>query len=178
MICAKSSKPFLAPTSSVKRLVAMNAIWFRVCTKPISWYQSSIQPRCEPPLKRKANALKPTPLMPQCSPTLAGAINPRSPPPVSEVQGQLAALTQWLTQLVDAQAIAKTQAEHHSSPFVRQQHQALVEHYREQIQKAEAELMQLTDSDPALKQISWRTGKFYSTTGVQAHFLRITQLSV
>lgn len=77
---------------------------------------------------------------------------PAPTPPVSEVQGQLAALTQWLTQLVDAQAIAKTQAEHHSSPFVRQQHQALVEHYREQIQKAEAELMQLTDSDPALKQ--------------------------
>lgn len=77
---------------------------------------------------------------------------PTPTPPVSKVQAQLTALTQWLKQLIDAQAVAKTQAEHHSNAFVRKQHQSLIEHYQLQIETTEAELMQLTDKDPGLKQ--------------------------
>ena len=77
---------------------------------------------------------------------------PEATPPASKVQRQLNALTQWLKQLVDAQAVAKTQAEHHREPFVRKQHQALIEHYQAQIKSVEAKLQKLLDQDQALKQ--------------------------
>lgn len=77
---------------------------------------------------------------------------PAPTPPVSEVQAQLAALTQWLKQLIDAQAVAKTQAEHHSNAFVCKQHQGLIEHYQLQIETTEAQLTLLMDMDPVLKQ--------------------------
>lgn len=77
---------------------------------------------------------------------------PAPTPPVSRVQRQLAALTQWLKQLINAQAVAKTQAEHHSDAFVRKQHLGLLEHYQSQIQTVEAQLEQLMDQDPELKQ--------------------------
>jgi len=77
---------------------------------------------------------------------------PAPTPPASKIQRQLAALTQWLKQLIDAQAIAKTQAEHHSDRFVRKQHRALIEHYQSQIETTEAKLKLLMDQDQVLKQ--------------------------
>jgi transposase len=77
---------------------------------------------------------------------------PQPTPPVSKVQGQLSALAQWLQQLTQAKAIAKTQAEHHQEPFVRQQHQALIEHYESQIERVEARIQKLMDKDQALRQ--------------------------
>lgn len=77
---------------------------------------------------------------------------PAPTPPASKVQHQLAALTQWLKQLIDAQAIAKTQAEHHRDGFVRKQHQALIEHYHSQIKTTEAKLKLLMEQDQALQQ--------------------------
>jgi transposase len=77
---------------------------------------------------------------------------PPPTPPVSKGQQKLAALTQWLKQLVQAQAVAKTQAEHHSDAFVRKQHQALLEHYQAQIETTEAQLQKLMDQNPVLKQ--------------------------
>ena len=77
---------------------------------------------------------------------------PDPTPPVSKVQRRLAALTQWLKQLIDIQAVAKTQAEHHSDSFVRKQHQALIEHYQSQIETTELKLKLLMDQDQELKQ--------------------------
>jgi transposase len=77
---------------------------------------------------------------------------PQPTPPASRSQRQLAALTQWLKQLVDAQAVAKTQAEHHEDPFVRKQHQALLDHYQSQIEAVETQLKALMRKDPALAQ--------------------------
>lgn len=77
---------------------------------------------------------------------------PEPTPAPSAVQRQLAALTQWLRQLVEAQAVAKTQTEHHTEPFVCQQHQALLEHFRGQIQATEAQLQNLLAQDQQLRQ--------------------------
>jgi transposase len=77
---------------------------------------------------------------------------PQPTPSASPVQRQLAALTQWLQQLIEAQAIAKGQAEHHADRFVRQQHQALLEHYASQIEATEAKLQKLLKADPQLQQ--------------------------
>jgi transposase len=77
---------------------------------------------------------------------------PQPTPPVSAVQGRLSALTLWLEQLVQAQARAKTQAEHHLDPFVGQQHQKLLAHYQKQIEAVEAQLDALRASDPQLDQ--------------------------
>src|SRR6266853_1832134 len=49
-----------------------------------------------------------------------------------------AAQAQWLKQLVEAQATAKTQAEHYEDPFVRQHHDQMLEHLQSQIQAVEA----------------------------------------
>jgi transposase len=77
---------------------------------------------------------------------------PEPTPPLSAVQRQLAALTQWLRQLVEAQAVAKTQTEHHTEPFVCQQHQALLEHFQGQIQATEAQLQTLLEQDQQLRE--------------------------
>ncbi|MGA2750648.1 MAG: transposase [Verrucomicrobiota bacterium] len=77
---------------------------------------------------------------------------PQPTPPVSKVQRQLSALIQWLQQLTQAKAIAKTQAEHHQESFVLQQHQALIEHYQSQIEMVEAKIQMLMDQDQALQQ--------------------------
>ena len=77
---------------------------------------------------------------------------PAPTPPVSKVQRQLAALTQWLKQLIEAQATAKTQHEHHQDAFVRQQHELLIGHYQTQIAATEAKLQRLMDQDQTLKQ--------------------------
>ena len=77
---------------------------------------------------------------------------PQPTPPVSPVQRQLSALTQWLQQLTQAKAIAKTQAEHHQEPFVRRAHQELIEHYESQIKTVEVKIQKLMDQDQALRQ--------------------------
>lgn len=75
---------------------------------------------------------------------------PQPTPPPSAVQRQLRALTRWLEQLIDAQAVAKTQAEHHQEDFVRAQHALLLAHYQEQIRAVEAQLKALQQQDPQL----------------------------
>ena len=77
---------------------------------------------------------------------------PAPTPEVSPVQAQLRALTQWLKQLVDAQMVAKTQAEHHEEPFVIKQRKTLVSHYESQIKKVEAQLQALMEKDQDLRQ--------------------------
>jgi transposase len=76
---------------------------------------------------------------------------PKPTPPVSEVQRQLSALTQWLQQLTQARAIAKTQAEHHEDAFVRKQHQMLLDHYQSQMEKVEAKIQKLMEQDQELQ---------------------------
>ena len=77
---------------------------------------------------------------------------PEPTPPASRVQHQLVDLTQWLKQLIEAQATAKTQAEHHQDPFVRKQHQALMDCYHAQIQAVEDKLQAVLEKDRALQQ--------------------------
>ena len=77
---------------------------------------------------------------------------PAPTPATSPVQRQLMALTQWLQQLVEAQAIAKVQGEHHAQAFVRQQHQALLDYYEAQIKATEAQLQKLLETDSPLQQ--------------------------
>jgi transposase len=77
---------------------------------------------------------------------------PAPTPPTSRVQRQLVDLTQWLKQLIEAQATAKTQAEHHHDPFVRKQQQALMDCYQAQIQATEDKLEALLKKDQALQQ--------------------------
>lgn len=77
---------------------------------------------------------------------------PKPTPPVSAVQRQLQALTQWLGQLIEAQAVAKNQAEHHLDAFVRQQHEGLLEYYETQIEATEAKLKELLQADAPLQE--------------------------
>jgi transposase len=77
---------------------------------------------------------------------------PAPTPSVSKVQRQLVALTQWLQQLIEARAVAKTQAEHHTDRFVGKRHQALIEHFVSQIKETEAQIKKLMDQDQVLKQ--------------------------
>ena len=76
---------------------------------------------------------------------------PAPTPPPSATQRKLAALIGWLQQLVEAQAIAKNQAEHHCDEFVRKQQAALFKHYESQIKRTEAKLKELLASDAQLK---------------------------
>jgi transposase len=76
---------------------------------------------------------------------------PQPTPPASRIQRQLVDLTQWLKQLIAAQATAKTQAEHHHDPFVRKQHQALMDCYQVQIQTVEDKLQALLKKDQVLQ---------------------------
>lgn len=77
---------------------------------------------------------------------------PKPTPQASQVQRQLVDVTQWLKQLIEAQATAKTQAEHHHDPFVRKQHQALMDCYQAQIQAVEDKLEALLKKDQVLHQ--------------------------
>jgi transposase len=72
--------------------------------------------------------------------------------PTSATQDQLVALTQWLKQLVQGQALAKTQAEHHQHPFVRRQHAKLLAHLQSQIEAVEKQIEALLEQDAALQQ--------------------------
>jgi len=72
--------------------------------------------------------------------------------PRSKVQLELAALVQWLRQLVNAQAVVKAQAEHHSALFVVKQQTELLQHYQSQIKAVEAKLEKLQEHDRVLQQ--------------------------
>jgi transposase len=76
---------------------------------------------------------------------------PQPTPPTSRVQRRLVALTQWLKQIIEAQATAKTQAEHHHDPFVRKQHQALMECFQAQIKAVEDQLQALLQKEAELQ---------------------------
>jgi transposase len=75
---------------------------------------------------------------------------PKATPPVTAVQRQLEELTLWLTQTIQAQATAKTQAEHQTNPFVCQQHQQRLAHFKLQIQQVEAQIQALLQQDQVL----------------------------
>ncbi len=63
---------------------------------------------------------------------------PEPTPPTSRIQRQLVDLTQWLKQLIVAQATAKTQAEHHHDPFVRKRHQPLMDSLQDETPRLSA----------------------------------------
>jgi transposase len=77
---------------------------------------------------------------------------PQPTPPASPTQHQLVALTQWLKQLIEARAMAKIQAEHHHDPFVKKQHQALLDCYQAHIKAVEDKLQALVQKDQELQQ--------------------------
>jgi len=77
---------------------------------------------------------------------------PKPTPPTTPSQDQLVALTQWLTQLVQALALAKTQAEHHEAAFVCKQHAKLMAHYQSQIVAVEKQIRALLAQDAVLQQ--------------------------
>jgi transposase len=77
---------------------------------------------------------------------------PKPTPPSTPSQEQLVALTQWLTQLVQAQALAKTQAEHHEAAFVCKKHAQLMAHFRSQIVAVEKQIQALLAQDAVLQQ--------------------------
>ncbi len=76
---------------------------------------------------------------------------PQPTPQATPAQRQLVALTQWLQQLIQAHALAKTQAEHHHDSFVKKQHQALLDYYQAQIQAVEDKLQALLKNNPGLQ---------------------------
>lgn len=69
----------------------------------------------------------------------------------SKIQQRLADLSQWLSQLIAAQAMAKTQAEHHINPFVTKAHRQLLAHYQTLINQVEKQLQELLVQDPVLQ---------------------------
>jgi transposase len=77
---------------------------------------------------------------------------PKPTPQPSRIQQQLVALTQWLKQLVQTQMVVRSQAEHHQHPFVKKQHQALVDYYQAQIKNVEERLETLLEKDQMLRQ--------------------------
>ena len=78
--------------------------------------------------------------------------HPAPTPALSPLQQRLAHLSQYLQQLIDARARAKTESEHHTDPFVLKNHRLLLEHYDTQIKRTEAELQKLKAQDPVLAQ--------------------------
>jgi transposase len=77
---------------------------------------------------------------------------PQATPPVTAVQRQLKELTLWLTQTIQAQAIAKNQAEHQTNSFVGEQYQQRLAHYQTQIEQVEAQIQALLQQDQNLAQ--------------------------
>jgi transposase len=72
--------------------------------------------------------------------------------PVPPAQRELADLALWLQQLIDHQAVAKAQAEHHEHSFVRQQHKALLACYQRQIKAVEAEIKKRAQAQPKFQE--------------------------
>jgi len=54
--------------------------------------------------------------------------------------------------LVETQMVVRSQAEHHQDPFVKKQHQALVDYYQSQIKAVEERLEALLEKDQILRQ--------------------------
>jgi transposase len=77
---------------------------------------------------------------------------PEPTPPTTQTQEHLVALIQWMQQLIQGQALAKTQAEHHQEPFVRRQHAKLLAHLEAQIEAVEKQIKALEEKDAALQQ--------------------------
>jgi transposase len=77
---------------------------------------------------------------------------PRPTSPQTPAQQKLAALTQWLKQLIESQAVAKGQGEHHTDSYVRARHEALLNHYEKQIQAVEGQLAKLLEENRPLQQ--------------------------
>jgi transposase len=77
---------------------------------------------------------------------------PKATPPTSATQDQLVALTQWLKQLIQGRALAKTQAEHHQDPFVHRQHAKLLTHLDSQIEAVEKQIAALLEQDAPLQE--------------------------
>lgn len=75
---------------------------------------------------------------------------PEATPPMTAVQRQLEELTLWLSQTIQAQAIAKNQAEHQDNAFVCEQHQQRLAHYQSQIKAVEAQIEVLLQQDRVL----------------------------
>jgi transposase len=75
---------------------------------------------------------------------------PKATPPVTPVQRQLEELTLWLSQTIQAQAIAKNQAEHQTNTFVGQQHEQRLAHYELQIQQVQAQIQALLQQNQDL----------------------------
>ena len=100
---------------------------------------------------------------------------PQPTPPASRVQRQLVDLTQWLKQLIQAQATAKTQAEHHHDPFVRKQHQAQIQTVEDKLQallKQDQVLQQRVESLDAIEGVGSRTALL-----ILAHMPELGQLN-
>jgi transposase len=76
---------------------------------------------------------------------------PAPTPPATALQNELVALTQWLKQLIQAQATVKIQAEHHHDSFVKKQQQALLDCYQTQIRAVEDQLAALVQKDQELR---------------------------
>lgn len=72
--------------------------------------------------------------------------------PVPLAERELADLALWLQQLIDHQAVAKAQAEHHEQTFVCQQHEALLAHYQAQIKAVEAQIKKQTKALPKFQE--------------------------
>lgn len=77
---------------------------------------------------------------------------PAPTPPSTATQDKLVALTQWLRQLIQGQAMARTQAEHHHDPFVHRQHAKLIAHLQSQIAQVEKQIEELLARDAPLRQ--------------------------
>lgn len=75
---------------------------------------------------------------------------PAPTPPVSPTQRELAELTGWLRQLIEARATVKTQAEQLTADFVLAQHAGLLAHYDAQIKAVETQLKALVKRDEPL----------------------------
>src|ERR1700722_16701220 len=76
----------------------------------------------------------------------------KTAPPPTAGQPQLEELTPWLTQTIQARAVAKAQAEHQTNAFVCAQHQQRLDHYSAQIKTVEAQIRALLKQDQTLAQ--------------------------
>jgi transposase len=68
------------------------------------------------------------------------------PEPTAAVSPELRKITDvslWLKQLIDNRAVVKAQAEHHSDPFVREEHEQLLSHYEHRIETVETKIRSL-----------------------------------
>ena len=77
---------------------------------------------------------------------------PKPTPALEASQRQLTQWVRWLKQLIEARAVAKEQAEHHTDSFVQQQHEELIEHFTKQIKVIEQQIETLLSADKAVRE--------------------------